>query len=529
MDALEELRLAGRIGALVRMEASELREFVATATGATPLAQKAAIAHVQLVKVRLDDAEEALSDWLVQRGHDKRPDESRVGQLLTQADAHGAALVLIELANFLYRRLQYEEGLKVISYLDACIQRMVVGIPSRRLVQAERTVAKVRLGWRAGQREEIDRELREEELCLRESYTVDNAGAFGGFDSALALVLDLQAATQWRAGNLDTARLKVYEAIALLQTGRADDPVRLAVLRNRAATIEASKSNNDFTWATRWTHEAEELFRQLAHPFVWRPVLQRAQCQIKAGELDRATGTLNELLLTIPKSGPEGQYADAELWLSRTWIAQRRAEREPQLIGDWLSTAKKVCRNSDIPPRLKAEGELQIGLALVARARAEDVHTSRAHIDEALRISSRNGRKNTQIACLFGLAEGLLIEGDIVAAAEKWEDASKLLSTTGSSYLSAWAERLGPRVHGRTLVSLEGPWRKKVEPALKRMYLQYHLQKAQMDPAGAMKETGLSKATFYRLCRDAGIAPPQRRGGSRRTKSASGADSTATD
>lgn len=342
--------------------------------------------------------------------------------------------------------------------------------------------------------------------------------------------------TGWAKARIYRSLQTVPRIAAKHIPGRSVDTCRRGYAFILASRIEATDTTTNYRHAIALAKNAEWCFDNLAefleekssHAWRIRARTQRLRCYIQAKKTKPAAKLVLEITDEIETiTDPEEQdFAKGSLALARTWILEREAENAPpdQREEKWrecLAQARQIIQSERIPGRLKRDGLLHQGRALLniasclrhKKERTEDPHSYEIEgcklVNEAIAQAKDRHRPKTEAAGHLALAQGLK-EIDPSAAAASLREAARLLMQGKSTYLQSQLESLLSDApvpeDGFVTLSLNLNYDEVLKPALEAAYFDYHYRKAQQFPVSGqgvigrfLKNTQWNKKQFERV------------------------------
>ncbi len=464
---------------------------------------QARAAQLHLMMMRVHDAAKCLRPYAeVTDEGEVVLNESKVAELKAGSSSYGRGCLLRELGNLLYRVHRHKQGRSLAAIGNVFLKRDSPG-PSGRdrlLAELESRIWWSRLLWHCEEFSEAKELIRECVLDLSEAMK-DETAPRGGIDLLVAVALDLWASFNLAAGETDVARRRIYQALFLLRGGRVRCKVRLAYSMYSAARIEAAGySKSSYQWCRDLFNESERLFGNHEHPFQLRARIMHAQFltkhKVQRREVDELLNS-EDLKSRLTIDPEEKSYVEASELLTRVWAEERGARENPKLWEHCIELGKQLDLLQSKPARLKAEGKLHLGLALIQIEKSRPA--GQARLREALEISGRCNLMRIKAATHLAFVEYHQLEREPALAREHWNIAAGLLRTMRSSFLYDWSRRLEDKLEAPATVelNLEG----KLKTILERVhqdYLKYHTTKT-TDKQQLWQEMGVPQATGYRL------------------------------
>ena len=474
---------------------------------------------VSLALFRPERARQSLSPYL-------RAEKSLLSNdsVLEKLPDVGRAVILSQLGNLAYRSLQFDQGFEWTNQAAEIFSTLGsdTDIFQRVFARNENRIWRARVRMRlSGDRELAQEELEETAAELTLCY--DDPDLYphfcGRIDLQLSINLNLLALLAWNRGRLEEARRRIYRALYLTTRGNADDDIRWAHNLCCAARIEASHSTERFVWGKHLAEESATLFGARQHPFRYRSMIQAAQCSVKTGDYADGQKAIDEVRDLIDKDeylrtnfDSEARYVEGEMRLTECWMREREAVRAHNSPARWeeCHTAAQAIERAyetpkRMPNRLRIEAGFHIGRALVhLDGRVED---GRARLREAEKEAANDDRAKIQAACHLALAESyaapLSREADPVQCRFHWMRAMQCLAEApgASTFVSEWADRIGPAVGIASTISLEieGKSQEDLEIELAYWFERFHTKvKGVSKVSDLEKLSKLPRATFYR-------------------------------
>jgi hypothetical protein len=323
--------------------------------------------------------------------------------------------------------------------------------------------------------------------------------------------LEISAAFDWSRGRAESAQRKAYQALYLLREGGGvADPIRQAFALHTVSRVLGSSMVRQFSFALQYARLARKIFHGKGHPFETRATIQEARVHVKAAGQDpnmvdaarlaKAEALLKPITETeLPNPTREQIYCRAEANLTLAWIASLRSTSDVSQWDQCRKYAEAILKDQErLPPRLQAEGSLQLGRAMIHRpAKAIEKHHGIEHVVDALTITRNVSRRKVAIACHLALAEGYSALGHQELALANWNQARSKATDVQSNFLRQWIDSLATEVGGPTTIDLDGTYEEAVA-RFDKLYLTYHEVRDGEVPK-LLETTGLSLSTYYRM------------------------------
>jgi tetratricopeptide (TPR) repeat protein len=452
------------------------------------------------------DAEESLRPYVTLDNKQRaKPNWKNLESLENQQNSFITGTLFTEVANFLFRKYAFQEGMKIAERADSLLSKGD-GSPdglSLLLAKGENTIWLARLAARCNQQQYAEKILRKMVEEMESKYSIYKKGERGGIDHILAMAFDLWASFDWIRGDR-SARQKIYRALFLLRDGEADDPIRLAHALYIAGKIEASYSVTDFEWPIRLLEDAQEKFMEYKHPLARRCAIQKAQCLTKADKREDARDVLNKAKAIEISDIEELTYSEAESTLTEVWIREAKARDKSGNWEDCIDEAKKlIAKIEHLPRRLQAETHLHYGIILIHLEKYADAQN---HLDKAITLVEKDGRIKLKVGVCFAYAESYKKSGDPEKALKWWKNGLQLFANVQSSHLSQWKDRLAREFPDNQLIININPKQSKEEMklAIRKALLLYR------EAVGSSSDN-MSRATEYRWRKGAGMISKPRK------------------
>ena len=418
--------------------------------------------------------------------------DKKIAALSSRSRAH----LLIQVANTMYRHLQFEDGFRLACKAERELEDVADSLDPLDYVidWSEIAIWRARLAWRNKRARDVHDLLADVVHALEAAFVASNERGFGAITLHLAIALELWSAIDWLQGRITTARTKVFRSLAL----HADvkDAVRASYAHYTAGRIEYSHEESEFVWAEKLFASAEAKFKRLGHPFRWRATNLRARCAVRGGELGRATELVKNIDLTSIEDSLERSYVEGEKELTLAWIYEEQK--------DWDTSFRHAARLVDLadklPIRIQAEGYLHRGMA---RSYIEKM-PEKAHGDfaKARKLAINAGSRKIETACELACAELAILSQDAETARMLALRADMLMEEVESKFLRDWQVRVASLVDRQTPVPMNRKWRLAKE-AYDRAYYIYHAS-ASRSVQELLDRTGWHLNTYKRYRRKYG-------------------------
>ena len=429
-----------------------------------------------------------------------------------------AALLTTQLSAFHYRTIDN----RAAEHLARLAERLL-GSMTEEVSQIDLSIAVSnnrihlsRILWRQGDREAAERVLQAAtDLIMTRLSRVWNASAEprpktessanskGGLLLQLAFALDLGAGYDWVRGNLNEARRKIYQASSILRTDEVFCAPSLAHSLWVCGRVEATASEYGYPLALTWLDESQQGFQSIRHPLYYRVRTQIAQCLAKAGRDDAAQQILDDMKTQEKPRIERGhdserRFVQAEIHLTRVWIAQASARRTREW-SEYLESARELEKAPGKTPRLTAEAKLHVGLGLSRTAGENCRDAAQEALQDALAFATERDYRKIAIGARLGLCESLLSDDRREEAIEHRETASRELLSINSTFLARWADDLGQRLAGPVFFEFDP--RAKLDDAIKSFKAHFvaHASQAAKSKKDLQRQLGVSRATVWRI------------------------------
>ncbi len=483
-----------------------------TLVGEDALRARVVCARLHLVAMDKSAAELVLADYVSRPSPEQRLVVNDAAlEALTPSGLYRSQLYS-QVANLLFECFDYPNGVRVAGLARKECEKPGAGGGASSLAalltRAEAVTWWSRLAWRVGEHDQARSDLTALKDQLAEAR--DREEIVGGIDLALSIVAILLAAYEQRLGRLDEARVRIHQAMYLLSSNSkgCHDRIRFGYATYELAITEAIVGElSHFRWPIR-LFEDVELHLERKHPIRWRARNRLAQCYIRIDQSALANEILDRLSEEIEEStdiprapDDERHYIEAEIALTRIWIAERRA-RDPSFRVSWddcLEQSKKQIDSAALvflPLRIQTEVAQHYGLAL---CHTNDVPGARRQLARARDLAEENRRSRVQVATLFASAECEIEGNDQKKAIEFFEKGKELLGLERSIFLEEWRDRLSAEVRrGIHLTIADDTTYEAADRAFREAYKRYHLNREDGDLERVLKRTKIPRSTWFR-------------------------------